>query len=82
MDVMVKDIRSEKINEFWNSLDISASTETKKMGTGIEEKGEQIYSYSGVDKNKGVTAGVSIAINKKYKRDIKIENNNIEVKQY
>jgi exonuclease III len=51
-------------------IDIAALTETKRKGTGIEEDKNYIQIYSGVSKYQRATGGVSILINKKYKKCI------------
>lgn len=52
-------------------MDIVALTETKKKGTGNELRGDYILFYSGVSKAKRAKAGVSIALHKKWRQNIK-----------
>jgi exonuclease III len=52
-------------------IDIAALTETKRKGKGIEEEKNYVRVYSGVSKDQRAKGGVSILINKKYKKCIK-----------
>nr|CAH7766067.1 unnamed protein product [Callosobruchus chinensis] len=54
-----------------NNMDIVALTETKKKGKGTEEKHDYIHIYSGVPKEDRGRSGVSIAIHKKFRKQIK-----------
>lgn len=51
-------------------LDIAVLTETKKKVRGVEEIGNYIHIYSGVEKEKRAKCGVSAAIYKKLKNYI------------
>lgn len=53
------------------NMDIIALSETKKKGSGCEEIGKYIHIYSGVSRDKRAKRGVSIAIRKDLKRNIK-----------
>jgi len=52
-------------------IDICVLTETKKKGKGNEKIGDYIHFYSGVEKSARAKRGVSIAVHKKYERNIK-----------
>lgn len=54
-----------------HKIDICILSETKKKGKGSEEIGDYIHLYSGVDKSARAKRGVSIAIHKRFRKDIK-----------
>lgn len=53
------------------NIDIAVLSETKKKGNGNEFRDNYIHFYSGVDKDKRARAGISIALNKKFQKDVR-----------
>lgn len=51
-------------------LDVVVLTETKKKSCGVEEKGNYIHIYRGVEREERTSKGVSVLIKKKFKINI------------
>jgi len=51
-------------------MDVIGLTETKRKGTGTEIVKDYVHLYSGVSKDRREERGVSILINKKFKKGI------------
>jgi len=51
-------------------MDVIGLTETKRKGIGTEIVGDYVHLYSGVSKDRRAERGVSVLINKKFKKGI------------
>lgn len=68
----LKTKQTEVFQEIYRAImDLSALIETKKNGECNETVGNYIHFYSGVPKHDRTKRGVSIAIHKKLRRNVK-----------
>lgn len=71
----IQGLRTKQLEVFQElkqyKIDICVFTETKKKGRGSEEIEEYMHFYSGVEKSMRARRGVSIAVHKKFRKNVK-----------